>query len=100
VAPFWELDDTVLTELALRLAPMCRVGVVRLDETSIFTREVSAGIQELGFDLTEFGEIDEAIPNRFTDDIGILQTNLSPERKAEIEARLAELGIVLPNGVK
>ena len=100
VAPFWDLDEFSTQELASRLAPMCRVGLVRLDETSILNREVSAHLQELGFDLTEFGEMADSKPSRFTDEVGVLQTNISVERKAEIEARLAELGIVLPNGVK
>lgn len=63
VAPFWEIADDVLRSLAKRLAPICRVGIVRLESTSIFSPEVVEALQNLGFDVSTYENIDTASAN-------------------------------------
>lgn len=58
VAPYWELADDVLQSLAKRLAPICRIGIVRLDEQSILTTEVGDSLRALQFDVSTYGDID------------------------------------------
>lgn len=63
VAPFWEIADDVLTSLSMRLAPICRIGVVRLETTSIFSPEVVEALQNVGFDVSTYDNIDTISAN-------------------------------------
>lgn len=58
VAPFWEIADDVLKSLSKRLAPICRIGIVRLEVASIFSAEVVEALQNLGFDVSTYENID------------------------------------------
>lgn len=56
VAPYWEIADDVLEYLVKRLTPLCRIGVVRLDESSIITPVVIDELRILGFDISLFAD--------------------------------------------
>lgn len=58
VAPYWELADDVLQSLTKRLAPICRIGIVRLGTTSALTTEVIALMRLSGLDVAEFDDIE------------------------------------------
>lgn len=63
VAPFWEIADEVLKSLSTRLAPICRLGIVRLEVASIFSPEVVEALQNLGFDVSTYENIDTISAN-------------------------------------
>ena len=58
VAPYWEIADDVLRSLVTRLAPICRIGVVLLDEASIFTTGVANGLRTLGLDVSTYEDME------------------------------------------
>ncbi len=60
VAQFWELAPEVERSLVNRLKPLCRVGIVILDENSLFTSEVFSELQSRGFDVVKFETSEDA----------------------------------------
>lgn len=60
VAPYWELADDVFESLVKRLAPLCRIGVVRLDESSIISPLVTDELRVLGLDIATFADLESA----------------------------------------
>lgn len=58
VAPFWDIAEDVLPQLTRRLAPLCRIGIVRLESNSILSRGVVDLMRQTGFDVETFENID------------------------------------------
>lgn len=63
VAPYWELADDVLQSLSKRLASICRIGIVRLDEQSILSVEVVDMLRSLQFDVSTYEDVDTVRSN-------------------------------------
>lgn len=63
VAPYWEIADDVLQYLVKRLTPICRIGVVRLDSSSILTPAAVDEMRILGFDVTTYEDIETVTAN-------------------------------------
>jgi hypothetical protein len=63
VAPYWEIADDVLQFLVKRLAPICRIGVVCLDSSSILTPAAVDEMRILGFDVTTYEDIETVTAN-------------------------------------
>jgi hypothetical protein len=63
VAPYWEIADDVLQSLVKRLTPICRIGIVRLDSSSILTPAAVDEMRILGFDVTTYEDIETVTAN-------------------------------------
>jgi hypothetical protein len=54
VAPYWDLADDVAAHLASLLTPVCRIGLVQLDEQPLISPAVVEVLQRMGFSITVF----------------------------------------------
>lgn len=54
IAPYWDGSDSDFDFYASRLAPLCRLGLVRLDELTLFNQEVFAHLLRWNFTLVPF----------------------------------------------
>ena len=63
VARYWEIADDVLHYLVKRLSPICRIGVVRLDSSSILTSAAVDELRILGFDVTTYEDVETVSAN-------------------------------------
>ena len=54
VAPYWELADEVVSAIATSLGPRYRLGIVKLDDSSLMNSASIAHLLALGFDVETF----------------------------------------------
>ena len=66
VAQFWEIAPDVENSLVTRLKPLCRIGIVILDDRTIFSTEVFEALQALGLDIVRFEPTQEFLESEQT----------------------------------